>query len=178
MVKTWKCAIGGLLASPFVLIGTASAQQAGGPAAASSPYAKCGAITDDSARLACFDETLAGESTRLAKQEAEQEERAEEQFGLTPAQVRARAEAAGEEAPVAEGGAVLATVLEVYVESRTRLRRFLLDNGQLWAEANASTSMRRNPKSGQQVMISDGPFGSFQLRVEGKNGFLRVKRLR
>ena len=179
MAKTYttafgKIGLGLMLASPLVLTGTALAQEADSP----SPYAKCAEIADDMSRLACFDETFAGETTRVAEAKAERERRAEEQFGLTPAQVRARAEAAGEKVPEADGAQVSGTVLEVYVESRSRLRRFLLDNGQLWAETTASTTLRRNPKAGQEATIKAGPFGSFQLRVEGKNGFIRVKRLR
>ena len=179
MAKTYKTAIGKtalgiILASPFALTGTAFAQEAD----ATSAYAKCAEIADDTGRLACFDQTFAGETTRVAEEKAAREQRAEEQFGLTPAQVRAQAEASGEKVSEGDDARVSGTVVEVYVESRSRLRRFLLDNGQLWAETTASTSLRRGPKAGQQATITAGRFGSFQLRVEGKNGFVRVKRLR
>lgn len=174
MAKINSAALGIILASPFALTGTAFAQETEG----TSPYAKCAEIADDMGRLACFDATFAGETTRVAEEKAEREQQAQEQFGLTPAQVRARAEAAGEKVPEADDGQVTAAILEVYIESRSKLRRFLLDNGQLWAEATGSTTMRRGPRAGQTATIKAGPLGSFQLRVEGKRGFVRVKRLR
>lgn len=146
-----------------------------------SPYSRCAEIADDTARLACFDETYAREGEILAaRAEAERQETVEN-FGLSELDIQRRAEeesgAASAASQLSEDGQITATVVEIFADRQLGKRLFVLDNGQIWRETQVSR-MRRHPREGATVVISKESLGRFFLRVEGRNGYVDVRRER
>ena len=131
------------------------------------PYAPCAAMTDDSARLACFDETYADQRVVIAERIVEREAAVEEVFGFREEdRIVERTE---------EDITVTTTIAEVLQGAR-RSQVFLLSNGQLWREVSGST-LRNRVREGWTVTVSRHWSGAYELRVEGRNGYLRVERI-
>jgi len=152
------------LAAPLLLLaGPVLAQDAG-----DDPYADCVALEDDSERLACFDATYAEQRVVIAEREVREEERREEVFGFRDAD-------AAVEREQAEGVAVTATVSEVLRGAR-RSQVLLLDNGQLWREISGST-LRNRVRDGWVGTITRHWSGAYEIRFEGRSGYLRVARV-
>lgn len=149
---------------------TALAMAAAVPALAQDddPYAACAAMGDDAARLACFDTTYAQQKVVIAEQEEIEEREREEVFGFR--EEDAVIERAEEEANLT------ATVAEVLQGAR-RSQVLLLDNGQLWREIDGST-MRNRVRDGWTASISRHWSGAYEMRFEGRSGYLRVTRVR
>ena len=57
-------------------------------------------------------------------------------------------------------------------------RVLLLDNGQLWRETTGSTMRGSPPAAGSQASISESWSGAYQMRVQGRRGFIRITRMR
>ena len=57
---------------------------------------------------------------------------------------------------------------------------FKLDNGQVWRAVRSNARSKRIPKrlSNPKVTISRGAIGSYNLRIEGVSGKLKVKRVK
>jgi len=57
---------------------------------------------------------------------------------------------------------------------------FILDNGQVWRQLDADSSNVLEPRAGtkMKVTIEVGVFGSYNLSVEGRNGIVKVTRLK
>ena len=150
------------LASLTLALGApVQAQEAG------SPYDECAALADPAERLACFDRTYASERVTLAARRAEAEERRDAEFGFRDAAPDAQA---------AESDVVSATVAEVLQGDR-RSQVVLLDNGQLWREIDGST-MRNRVRAGWTASISRHWSGAYEMRFDGRSGYVRVVRLR
>jgi hypothetical protein len=116
-----------------------------GPAAAADEFrdavSACAAVRDDAARLACYDREVA----RLGKSP-------EDLFG-SPAARRETAEAEPKLPQIAARIAAIST--RGFGE-----QVFTLDNGQVWAEKNASNMPL---KIGDPVTIRSGRLGAFYL---------------
>ncbi len=139
------------------------------PAAAQDeedPYAACAALAGDTERLACFDATYAEQQVVRAEAEAREEELIEESFGRRDE----------DEQIERDDVTVTATVSELLRGSRNS-QVILLDNGQLWRETTGST-MRNRMREGWSVTISRHWSGAYEMRVDGRSGYLRVTRVR
>ncbi|AKQ40940.1 hypothetical protein CP97_01070 [Aurantiacibacter atlanticus] len=134
-----------------------------------NPYAVCAQMEDDAARLACFDSTYAEQVVVIAEHEERVATEREEIFGF-----RERDDEI--ERAAAEEAAVSATVSEVLRGNR-RSQVFLLDNGQLWREIDGST-LRNRVREGWQATVTRHWSGAYEMRFEGRSGYLRVARLR
>lgn len=132
------------------------------------PYAACAAMADDAARLACFDATYSRQRVVIAEREVAEEREREEVFGFR--EQDDALERAEEEVNVT------ATISEVLQGAR-RSQVFLLDNGQLWREVSGST-MRNRVRDGWVASISRHWSGAYEMRFEGRSGYLRVERVR
>ena len=57
---------------------------------------------------------------------------------------------------------------------------FVLANGQVWRQSEGDTSVVRDPPSGvpMKVTIENGFLGSYNLTIEGRNGLIKVTRLK
>ncbi|WAT16946.1 hypothetical protein OZN62_08330 [Aurantiacibacter sp. MUD11] len=139
------------------------------PAAAQDddPYAACAALGDDAARLACFDATYAEQRVVLAEREEQQEAERQEVFGF-----RDRDDDLERDEDAAE---VRATVAEILQGAR-RSQVLLLDNGQLWREVSGST-LRNRVREGWVATIERHWSGAYEMRFEGRSGYLRVTRI-
>ncbi len=135
---------------------------------ADDPYADCAAIEVDSERLECFDRTFASQRVVIAERAEREEERREELFGF-------REEDAVLERTEEPDAAVTATVSEVLQGAR-RSQVLLMDNGQLWREISGST-LRNRIRDGWTATITRHWSGAYEMRFEGRNGYLRVARV-
>ena len=151
-------------AAPMLLIcAPAFAQDAG-----DDPYGDCAAITSDAERLACYDATYAEQRVVTAERAEREAERREEVFGLSEAD-------ASLERGEAESPAITATVSEVLQGAR-RSQVLLLDNGQLWREISGST-LRNRVREGWVGTITRHWSGAYEIRFEGRSGYLRAARV-
>lgn len=140
------------------------------PAAAQdNPYAGCAAISDDAERLACFDRTYAEQVVVIAETAEREEAQREEVFGFREDDAILEQEDAAEET-------LTVTVQEVLRGSR-RDQVLLMDNGQLWREITGST-LRNRVREGWSGTVSRHWSGAYEIRFEGRSGYLRVARVR
>ena len=139
------------------------------------PYAVCAAMTESAARLGCFDTTYAGQQAGRTQQTEEQRA---ENFGLRSSAAAAREEEQPDGQVPAEAEFTLsAAVTEAFVDGLGK-RVLLLDNGQLWRETTGSTMRGSPPAAGSQASISESWSGAYQLRIEGRRGYIRATRIR
>lgn len=132
------------------------------------PYAGCAALTDDAARLACFDRTYAEQVVVLAERAVEEEEQREEVFGF-----RAQDEALERE----EAENILTVTVVEVLQGARRSQVLLMDNGQLWREIDGST-MRNSVREGWTGTVSRHWSGAYEIRFDDRHGYLRVARMR
>ena len=152
----------------------------------------CTGIEDDARRLACFDAT-----SRCASIESDAErlaclDRAYVGAGNSPARVPyANPAASRDSEPVATVTAsspdefgkrnspdaprehIEATIVEVR-SSGLKIDYLRLDNGQIWREIEDS---RIRFRKGRRVTISEGVMNSFDLKMDGANRIVKVRRL-
>ena len=152
------------------------------------PFRNCGTITEGPARLACFDEALSGAEAAQQTRRERRRRRTVEDFGLSATQIEERydqelsrvQESGGDAADVAglappEPESVTSVIAETFVDG-TRRRVFLFENGQIWREGSNSTL--RRVRVGSTATVSQGGIGGFRLRVEGRTGYISVRRVR
>jgi hypothetical protein len=145
--------------------------------------AKCADIADSSERLKCFDK-----ASPLVKNALVPAPKAAEKRGIldwfgfskpTPPQTAAEY---GKPAPppeAAEVTGITATVLE-YARTPRGLSVFILENGQIWRQLEGDLSKVNDPAPGtpMKVTIENGFLGSYNLTIEGRNGLIKVTRLK
>ena len=141
--------------SLVLFAGPAHADRAGD---ALSEFTRCAGIALSSERLACFDtaaQRLANPATRA------------EGFGKPPPP---RPD---------EVTQIRATVLELAKTARGRAI-FILDNSQTWRQIDGDDTDVREPPPGKtiKVTIATGIFNSYNLTIEGRNGLIKVRRLK
>ena len=165
----------------YVLMLTAAATTMSAPSFSqvTSDFEACGEIAADGERLACFDAALAGLSTRKEEAAEQSKVRATEAFGLRENQIEEVADVPDlseeQRSDLIESGVLNLTVLETLTD-RAGKRVFIFDNGQIWRETRSQ--LRGSIKDGQLVEISKGGIGGYRLRVEGRNGFVAVVRVK
>lgn len=152
-------------------------------------FEQCQALQDDdAARLACYDAAVI-DARRIVEATRERERvRTVEDFGLTGTQIDrqeeelaetdpAEAEALRAERQSREPDEIRSTVMEIFSDRRSGKRLFILENGQIWREALVSR-MQRNPRVDAEVSITRTRFGGFRMRVDGKKGYVEVRRVK
>jgi hypothetical protein len=125
---------------------------------APSEIAKCTGIENASERLKCFDAAAQRPAKPVAR---------EEDFGKPPPP---RPD---------EITQITATVLELAKTARGRAV-FVLDNGQTWRQLDGDGTEVREPPPGKamRVTIAAGFLDSFDLTIEGRNGLIKVRRVK
>ena len=141
----------------------------------------CTDIEDDAERLACYDASNEASS-------AVPEALPEEQVAPAPAQtpvpqpdnnagtvIAADApEEFGNKEPLdAPREYIEATIVEIATSGEIDYLR--LDNGQVWREVEDG---HLRYKEGREVTITEGIFSSYDLKMEGYNNIVKVKRVR
>lgn len=154
------------VASLLIVWGLATPLAAGATEEAPHP---CARVSAPAERLACYDKAfpLPGEVVAAAAQQAQAG------FGLTRGHGR----------KVTGGGGGIAQVAPDRIESRVvsvahgggGQRRFELDNGQVWMQADANSN--GHVRSGDVVQLRNGALGSHQLRTPS-GVMVRVRRVR
>ena len=122
-----------------------------------SEISRCAAVAEAPDRLKCFDNAAPRAKEALRP-------RAED-FGKPPARP-----------PEVTHVATTVRGLSKTVRGRAV---FVLDNGQTWQQIDGDDTRVLEPPSGttMAVTIARGLFGSYQLSIEGRNGFVRVRRV-
>ncbi len=118
--------------------------------------ARCRALSDSAERLRCFDSAAPGANeARIPR---------EEDFGKPPPRPP-------------EVTQIAATVRDLSKTVRGRAV-FVLDNGQTWRQIDGDDTQVLEPPPGttMKVTIARGWLGGYQLSIEGRNGFVRVRR--
>ena len=143
---------------------------------------KCADIADSAERLKCFDAAGPRAKSALAAPERPTEETVTaENFGLPRAEKPAtKAEDFGKPPPEPKGiTEITSTVLE-FAKTPFGKAVFILDNGQVWRQLDADSSNVLEPRAGtkMKVTIEVGVFGSYNLSIEGRNGIVKVTRLK
>lgn len=153
--------------------------------------AKCADIAVAAERLACFDKASATAKTALATapvQQAAVETEEEEGgvlrwFGLAERKPVTKAEDFGKPPVIMEGPKevteISATVVE-FAKNAYGRSLFILDNGQVWKQVDGDDFEIRAPRKDEvlKVTIEKALMGSFSLTIDGRNGLVKVRRVK
>lgn len=149
--------------------------------------AKCAAIAESAARLACYDAAAPKVKSALTApppQAQEKEKSWLDWFGFAkPKPPATKPEDFGKPPPETKEPGELtqisATVVELAKTARGKAL-FVLDNGQVWRQLDADGTEVLFPDPGQtlKVTIEVGFLGSYNLTIEGRNGLIKVTRLK
>jgi hypothetical protein len=144
--------------SLVLVAGPAPADRAADAGDALSEFTRCAGIALPAERLKCFDTAAQGLANLPTKEEG---------FGKPPPP---RPD---------EITQIRATVLELAKTARGRAV-FVLDNGQAWRQIDGDDTDVREPPPGKtiKVTIATGIFNSYNLTIEGRNGLIKVRRLK
>jgi hypothetical protein len=156
--------------------------------------AKCADIAAATERLACYDKAAGTAKTAMAAapvQQAAVEPESEggvlEWFGLSERKPVVKAEDFGKPpAPVEakqdgpkEITEISSTVIE-FAKNAYGKSLFVLENGQIWKQVEGDTVDVRPPRPDEpmKVKIEKAFMGSFSLSVDGRNGIVKVRRVK
>ncbi|MEQ1864500.1 MAG: hypothetical protein ABL996_07580 [Micropepsaceae bacterium] len=154
--------------------------------------AKCTEIATSAERLQCFDAAAPGVKSALAapvQQTVAQTDQApaeEEEggvlswFGLS--RPNTKPEDFGKPRVRTEPKEITELSAGVIEFAKNAFGRsiFILDNGQVWKQVDGDTTEVRDPSGSEQmkVTIETGLMGSYSLRVEGRRGIVKVRRVK
>jgi hypothetical protein len=142
----------------------------------------CRAITDPTARLACFDLQVAAveaaetaRDIRIVDREAVAETR-RGLFGFSFGRLNifGDGDEGVDEANNPETVQEIETTIRQFARNDIGKLVFVLENGQRWAQTDTNTG-GRTPRVGQSITIRRAALGSFMASVEGRPG-IRVRR--
>ena len=146
--------------------------------------ARCAGVADASERLKCFDAVALRAKSLLAAPAPEAETRKSflDWFGFArPPQPVTRADDFGKPPQVEPGelSQIAATVTELAKTGRGKAI-FILDNGQVWRQLDSDGTEVAFAAAGKpmKVTVETGIMGSYNLTIEGRNGLIKVTRLK
>jgi hypothetical protein len=145
---------------------------------------KCADIADSVERLKCFDAAVPHAKNALASPAPPVKEPSLlDWFGFGRSAPVTKAEDFGKPAPEPGPGQELTEIKATVLEFGRTLRGkclFILDNGQVWRQLDADSTDVRDPDEGStmRVTIETGALGSYNLVIEGRNGLIKVSRLK
>lgn len=144
--------------------------------------AKCADITDSAERLKCFDAAMPRARSALAAPAPESPSKSLlEWFGFSrPAAPTTKPEDFGKPPPEpAEISELSSSVIEFGRTPRGK-SLFILENGQVWRQLDSDGSVVQDPPQGKtmKVLIERGVLGSYNLTIEGRNGLIKVFRVK
>src|SRR5712692_2340410 len=164
----------------FISIFVVGAAHADSVGDALAEIARCAGIGDSSARLKCFDAAALRTNGALAAPQAEEaRDRVEGPEYSRPPQAVTRAEDFGKPPPPPKITQITATVLELARSARGRAI-FTLDNGQVWRQLDGDDTDVQDPQPGKpmKIAIGRGLLGTYSLTIEGRNGLIKVGRVK
>jgi hypothetical protein len=145
---------------------------------------KCADIQDPAKRLVCFDAAAEKAKGAIAAPApaAAKEKSFLEWFGFRPSAPVVKPEDFGRPVPEPapnEVNEVTSNVLEFAKTARGKAV-FILENGQVWRQLNADSTDVLAPPPGttMTVTIEVGALGSYNLLIAGRNGIVKVSRLK
>lgn len=151
----------------FALIAPAAAHA---QTAADNAFARCGAIADANARLACYD---------AARDQSKATHWPE--FGTAPTQPMAPQpppQAASRPLPAPTDGKLIAAVARYNLSARGHFT-VVLDNGEIWQQMDSDDGVAQFRQRGRNVVqISKGFWGSYDLRLNAANTVFKVTRIK
>jgi hypothetical protein len=172
-----------LLAFALIVAGPARADVARD---ALAEIAKCADIADSSERLKCFDAAVQHAKSALTAPAPQASEKRGllERFGFArSSEPVTKPEDFGKPAPQSGAGEeiseIAATVVEFAKTARGR-SIFILDSGQVWRQLDADGTDMPYPPAGttMKVTIETGWLGSYNLTIAGRNGLIKVFRMK
>lgn len=150
-------------------------------------FAKCGDIVDAAERLRCFDVAMPRAKAALAAPAPVPETATKsgflEWFGFSrPEKPVTKTEDFGKPPPEPGPGEIseiTATVIQFAKTPRGKAV-FVLENGQVWRQQDSDGTVVPDPPLGKamKVTIDRGAIGSYNLVIEGRNGLIKVARLK
>lgn len=183
MHRAKKMALAGFLIASPVFAASADTP----PARPTDSIYACTAISDDVARLKCFDtataELKAAESSGQVRtiDVAAIEKIERESFGFTLpslADVFRRGDRDGSDKSVADKqiDEVTLPIKSISVNRVTRKATVTLENGQVWEQIDSQEIPGNKVRKGKQATIKRASLGSFLMTIDGGAG-IRVKRV-
>jgi hypothetical protein len=147
--------------------------------------AKCADIADGAMRLKCFDDATPRAKSALAAPAAPPEAPSKsflEWFGFSrpPAPVT-KPEEFGKPPPQPAGelNEITSNVIEFAKTARGKAV-FILENGQVWRQLDGDGTVVLDPPAGKtmKVTVERGFLDSYNLTIDGRNGLIKVTRLK
>ncbi|TAK41363.1 MAG: hypothetical protein EPO27_19410 [Betaproteobacteria bacterium] len=170
--------------APFAvaLLFAAGLARADTPQDALSEIARCADVADSAARLRCFDAAVPRAKKALAEHQAREKRGFLDWFGFArPPKPVTRPEDFGKP-PAAEPGEInqITAMVAEFAKTPRGKSIFILDNGQVWRQLDSDTDeiFELAPGKPMKVTIEAGTFGGYNLSIEGRNGIVKVRRLK
>jgi hypothetical protein len=173
----------------LLLLATCAALVAGAPARADAvrdalvELAKCADIVDAAERLKCFDAAAPRAKSALAApaEKGKEPTVTVENFGLPlPPKPVLKAEEFGKPPPEPQGITEITVGVLEFAKTPYGKAVFILDNGQVWRQLDADSTnvLPAPPGTKMKVTVEVGFFGGYNLTIEGRNGLIKVTRLK
>ncbi|MFN7179341.1 hypothetical protein [Hyphomonas sp.] len=169
-----------------IALGTAGAAHADPSKAPTENVYACVSISEDSARLACFDAAVAELRTKEQSGQiqtidvAQIKEIEKEAFGFSMPSLPAlfnRSSSSAQAAPNAESiEEITAAVKSARIQGVTGRAIVVLENGQTWEQIDTTKLNAMNLRKATQASVRKAALGSFMMKVDGSKAF-RVKRV-
>jgi len=146
--------------------------------------AKCADIVDSGERLKCFDAAVPRARSALAAPAPAPEAPSKsllEWFGFSrPPPPVTKPEEFGKAPPEPAELSEISSVVIEYAKTLRGKALFVLDNGQVWRQLDSDGTVVLDPPQGKtmKVLIERGFLGSYNLTIEGRNGLIKVTRLK
>ncbi|MEO8304251.1 MAG: hypothetical protein ABI724_09025 [Betaproteobacteria bacterium] len=146
--------------------------------------ARCAEIADSAERLKCYDAAAPRAKSALAAPQPPPADPGTtvESFGLRVPKPVTKAEDFGKPAAPPQPKEITEISGTVVEFARTPRGRsiFFLDNGQVWRQLDGDSTVVRDPDPGKpmKVTVEVGALASYNLTIEGRNGLIKVIRLK
>lgn len=143
--------------------------------------ARCAEAADAGERLRCFEAAASRAKALLAAPPAADAGRRQlEAFGLPqPPPPATRPEQFGKPQPRPEELQGIEAMATEFARTARGKALFVLDNGQVWRQIDSDgAQVTTVPQRAFKVTIERGAFGSYNLTMEGRNGLIKVTRIR
>ena len=146
---------------------------------------KCADIGEAAERLKCFDAAVSRAKNALAAPAPVAKEKSLlDWFGFgRPSTPVTKPEDFGKTAPEPAPGEEITRIQATVLEFARTLRGkclFVLDNGQVWRQLDADSTVVRDPAEGStmRVTIETGLMSSYNLTIDGRTGLIKVSRVK